>query len=58
MGKDLQEVPGIIEEERQMGAQEKVIQYSSPAKMKWWHWFMLISGSVMVVGGIISVIVF
>jgi hypothetical protein len=40
-----------------MGAQEKVIPYSSPAKMKWWHWLMLILGSVMIIGGIISVIV-
>ena len=25
--------------------------------MKWWHWTMLISGSVMIIGGIISIIV-
>jgi hypothetical protein len=26
-------------------------------RMKWWHWTMLISGSVMIIGGIISIIV-
>jgi hypothetical protein len=40
-----------------MSAQDKSIEYSVPSKMKWWHWLMLISGSGMVVGGIISVIV-
>ena len=25
--------------------------------MKWWHWTMLISGSVMIIGGIISIII-
>jgi len=26
-------------------------------RMKWWHWMMLISGSVMIIGGIISIII-
>ncbi len=40
-----------------MSVQEKSAQYSTQLKMKWWYWPMLILGSVMVVGGIISVIV-
>jgi hypothetical protein len=30
---------------------------ASRLKMKWWYWTMLISGSVMVLGGIISIII-
>jgi hypothetical protein len=41
-----------------MGAQEKAIQYSAQAKMKWWYWLMLISGSLMIIGGVVSVFVF
>jgi len=29
----------------------------SRERMKWWHWTMLVSGSVMIIGGIISIIV-
>ena len=25
--------------------------------MKWWHWTMLVSGSVMLIGGIIGIII-
>jgi hypothetical protein len=45
------------EEERQMGVQEKSIQYSDRVKIKRWYWPLLILGSVMVVGGIISVFI-
>jgi hypothetical protein len=40
-----------------MGVQEKSAQYSAQANTKWWYWPLLILGSVMVVGGIVSVIV-
>jgi hypothetical protein len=30
---------------------------ASGFKMKWWHWTMLISGSAMVIGGIVSIII-
>jgi hypothetical protein len=40
-----------------MGVQDKSIQYSTQVKIKRWYWYVLILGSVMVVGGIISVIV-
>jgi len=50
-------VPGNREEERQMSAQGKSIQYPAQVTMKWWYWPMLILGSVMVAGGIIGVIV-
>jgi len=39
-----------------MSVHDKSIQ-STQVKMKWWYWLMLILGSVMVVGGIISVFV-
>jgi hypothetical protein len=51
-------VPGNVEEERKMGVQEKSIDYVAQGKMKWWYWLMLILGSAMIVGGIVSVIVF
>lgn len=52
-------IPLVVlkEEERQMGIQEKSIQNSAQAKMKWWYLPMLILGSVMVVGGIVYVLV-
>jgi hypothetical protein len=50
-------VPVNREEERQMSVQEKAIQSSAQVKIKWWYWLMLILGSVMVVGGIVSAIV-
>jgi hypothetical protein len=37
-----------------MSVQDKSIAL---VKMKWWYWPVLILGSVMVVGGIVSVIV-
>ena len=40
-----------------MSVQDKSIQYSSQVKPKWWYWSLLVLGSVMVVGGIITVIV-
>jgi hypothetical protein len=39
-----------------MSVQDKS-HYSAQVKMKWWYWLMLILGSVMVVGGIVSAIV-
>jgi len=29
----------------------------SRARMKWWHWTMLVTGSVMIIGVIIGMIV-
>jgi len=26
-------------------------------RIKWWHWIMLISGAVMIIGGIAAVII-
>jgi hypothetical protein len=40
-----------------MAIQDKTIEYTARGKMKWWYWLMLISGSAMVIGGIISAIV-
>jgi len=46
-------VSGDTEEERPISAQDKAIQNFTRVKMKWWHWLMLILGSVMIVGGTI-----
>jgi hypothetical protein len=48
---------GDREEERQMGVQDKSIEYITQRRMKWWYWFMLILGSIMIIGGIVYVIV-
>ncbi|MFH0768323.1 MAG: hypothetical protein V1932_01990 [Chloroflexota bacterium] len=40
-----------------MSVQDKSIQSSAQMKAKWWYWPLLILGSVMIVGGIVSVIV-
>jgi hypothetical protein len=40
-----------------MSTQDKAIQYPAQVKIKRWYWYVLILGSVMVVGGIISLIV-
>jgi hypothetical protein len=41
-----------------MSVQEKSIQSSDQVKIKRWYWYLLVLGSVMVVGGIVSLIVF
>jgi hypothetical protein len=40
-----------------MTVQDKSIEYTDHVKAKWWHWFLLILGSIMVVGGIAGAIV-
>jgi hypothetical protein len=40
-----------------MSVQGKSIQSSAQVKIKRWYWYLLILGSVMVVGGIVGVIV-
>jgi hypothetical protein len=40
-----------------MGVQDKSIEYITQRRMKWWYWFMLILGSIMIIGGIVYVIV-
>jgi hypothetical protein len=40
-----------------MSVHEQSIQYSDKVKIKRWYWYLLILGSVMVVGGIIGLIV-
>jgi hypothetical protein len=40
-----------------MSVQDKSIHYSAQVKMKWWYWPVLILGSMMVGGGIVSAIV-
>jgi hypothetical protein len=40
-----------------MSVQDKSIPYADKVKVKWWYWYLLILGSVMVVGGIVGVIV-
>jgi len=40
-----------------MNVQDKLVQESARVKTKWWYWPLLLLGTLMVVGGIISVIV-
>jgi hypothetical protein len=40
-----------------MSVQVKSIQSSDQVKIKRWYWYLLVLGSVMVVGGIVYVIV-
>jgi len=40
-----------------MGVQDKAVEYTATAKMKWWYLPMLVLGSVMVIGGIIAAVV-
>jgi hypothetical protein len=41
-----------------MSVQNESRKYSAEMKAKWWYWPLLILGSVMLIGGIISVIIF
>jgi hypothetical protein len=40
-----------------MSVQDEAIQSSDQGKIKRWYWYVLILGSAMVIGGIVSVIV-
>jgi hypothetical protein len=40
-----------------MSVQDKSVQYSAQVKTKWWYWPLFILGSVLLVGGIVSIIV-
>ncbi len=40
-----------------MSIHEQSIQSSDQVKIKRWYWYLLVLGSVMVVGGIVSVMV-